>query len=128
MGASPFCTRLGFRLEEARSGFTRVRLPYDDANTTARQALHGGAIAATAEIAGALAAWSADEGDPAASTGRTLACDVSYVAGALGEDVFGEGEVLRRGKEVVYSSVRVLNAAGKLLAFANHVFQLQPRR
>lgn len=127
MASSPFQVRVGFRLEEARSGFARVRLPYDDANTTAQQALHGGAIAATAEVAGALAAWSAGDSDPATDAGRTLACDVSYIAGALGEDVFGEGEVLRRGKEVVYSSVRVVNGAGKLLAAANHIFQLRPR-
>ena len=128
MGASPFHTRVGFLLEDARSGFARVRLPYDDANTTANQALHGGAIAATADLAGTLAAWSAGDADPGDSAGRTLACDVSYVAGALGEDIFGEGDVLRRGREVVYSSVRVVNEAGKLLAHANHVYQLLAHR
>lgn len=127
MAASPFHERVAFRLEGAGEGHARVRLPYDDANTTANRALHGGAIAATADLAGVLAAWSAADAHPEMLTGRTLACDVSYVAGALGEDVFGEAEILRRGREIVYSTVRVLNESGKLLAQANHVYQLRPK-
>ncbi len=127
IAASPFHRRLGFRVEQAREGFARIRLPYDEANTTARSALHGGAIAATADLAAALAAWSGEGLSPARTVGRTLSCDVSYLAGALGEDIFGEAEVLRRGKEIVYSGVRVLNTGGKLLATANHVFHLCPK-
>jgi acyl-coenzyme A thioesterase PaaI-like protein len=54
----------------------------------------------------------------------TLSCHVSFLAGAIGEDVFGEGHVLRRGKEIVYSDVFVLNAAGKQLAQGSHIFRL----
>ncbi len=127
IAASSFHRRLGFRVEQVRCGFARVRLPYDEANTTARSALHGGAIAATADLAATLAAWSGDELSPAQVAGRTLSCDVNYLAGALGEDIFGEAEVLRRGKEVVFSGVHVLNGAGKVLAVANHVFHLCPK-
>ncbi len=121
---SGFHRQVGFCVESAGAGFARVRLPYSAGNTTAQTALHGGVIAATLDVAGALAAWSDADADPDAARGRTLSCDVSYVAGALGEDIFGEGQVLRRGKEIVYSSVRAVNAAGKLVASGSHIYRL----
>jgi len=126
LARSPFYSKVGFELDSCADGTARVLLRYDEANTTAASALHGGAIAATLEASGAMAAWSSGEADPRELQGRTLACDVSYIAGALGEDVFGEGRVLRRGKEIVYVEARVLNGDGKLLAAGNHIYQLGP--
>lgn len=119
---SPFWRTVGFRLESCEADKVRVCLPYHEGNTTAQTALHGSAIAATLDAAASLASWSAAPGTPL--VGRTLACDVSYLAGALGEDIFGAAEVLRRGKEIVYSTARVVNRDGKLLAVANHIHQL----
>ncbi|MEZ5552460.1 MAG: hotdog fold thioesterase [Pseudomonadales bacterium] len=124
--SSPFWRRVGFRLESASEGTVRVRLPYHEGNTTAATALHGGAIAATLDAAAMLASWSTIERDMESQIGRTLACDVSYLAGALGEDIFGEAEVLRRGREIVYSHARAVNGDGKLLAVANHIAQIAP--
>ena len=42
--------------------------------------------------------------------------NVNYLSGAIGEDIFAEGRVLKRGKEIIYADVRVTNADGKLLA------------
>jgi len=120
--SSPFWTKVGFELESSKAGRVRIRLPYDIANTTTATALHGGAIAATLDAAGSLAAWSSEEREDV--SGQLLACDVSYIAGALGEDIFGEAEVLRKGKEIVYTTIRVLNGDGKLLASANHIYNL----
>lgn len=122
---SPFLAQMGFRVEAAEPGAVRIRLPYDEALTTARSALHGGAIGALADAAGALCAWSV--ADHTAQAGRTVSCDVSYLAGALGEDIFGEATILRRGKALIYSRVALTNAEGKPLARANHIFQFAAR-
>ena len=119
IAASAFWRSVGWQIDRIGNDFVRVLLPYNEGNTTAATALHGGAIAATLDIAGCLATGTLDNGGV-----RTLACDVSYVAGALGEEIYGEGEVLRRGKEIVYCSVRAVNAKGKLLAFGNHISHL----
>ncbi|MBV1878432.1 MAG: PaaI family thioesterase [Pseudomonadales bacterium] len=119
---SAFWTQVGFKLEQSSEGKARVRLPYDEGNTTAATALHGGAIAATLDVAGCLAACASDLKEGV--SGRLLSCDVSYIAGALGEDIFGEAEVLRRGKEIVYSTVRAVNGDGKLLASGSHIYHL----
>lgn len=121
---SPFWKQVGWCIESAEPGRVRVRLPYTQANTTAATALHGGVIAATLDAAGSLAAWSAEPVEGVC--GRTLSCDVSYIAGALGEDIFGEAEVLRRGREITFSTVRAVNGEGKLLASGNHIYHLAP--
>lgn len=125
---SPFWRQVGWQLDSPQNGDVRVRLPYSEMNTTAATALHGGVIAATLDVAGSLAAWHASPDSGEALVGRTLSCDVSYIAGALGEDIFGEATVLRRGKEIVYSSVRAMNAEGKILASGNHIFHIGPAR
>ena len=124
VGESPFWSGVGWRLESASSGNVRIRLPYSEDNTTAATALHGGAIAATLDAAGCLATYST--GVAESDFARTLSCDVSYIAGALGEDIFGEAQVLRRGKEIVYSRVEAQNGDGKLLAVSNHISHVAP--
>jgi acyl-CoA thioesterase len=52
---------------------------------------------------------------------------VNYLSGAIGEEVFAEGRVLKRGREIIYSDVRVTNAAGKLLAQGTVVYRIVER-
>ena len=120
---SSFATHLGFQLESVSPGEVLVRLPFREELTTVRSALHGGAIGSLIEAAGSLSAWSLADGS---TSGRTISCDVSYLAGALGEDIFGEARVVRRGKELVHSAVTVRNGAGKQLAQGMHIFRLEP--
>ena len=124
---SPFYRYLGVLLEHSAERDVRLRLPYTDANTTQASALHGGAIGSLADAVGALAAWSSGDASPQGFTGRTIACDVSYLAGALGVDVYGRARVLRRGKAIIFSEVRVEDGDGKPLAYANHLYRIDPR-
>jgi uncharacterized protein (TIGR00369 family) len=119
--AGGFVAQLGARIEAITDGFARVRLPYQELNTTARQALHGGAIAALLDLTGTVAAMSTADPSTNSLTAMTMSCHVSFLAGAIGEDIFGEGRVLRRGKEIVYSDVFVVNGEGKQLAQGSHV-------
>lgn len=120
-GQHGFAAQLGAQIEDASEGFARVRLSYQDRNTTAKQALHGGAIAALLDLAGTVAAVSTADASNQSLRAMTMSCHVSFLAGAIGEDIFGEGRVLRRGKEIVYSNVFVVNGEGKQLAHGSHV-------
>ena len=51
----------------------------------------------------------------------------SWISAAIGEDIFAEGRVLKRGKEIIYSDVRVTNGAGKLLAQGTVVYRIIER-
>lgn len=123
-GAHGFAAQLGAQVEQASEGSARVRLPYQDLNTTAKQALHGGAIAALLDLAGTVAAVTTADAFNPNLRAMTMSCHVSFLAGAIGEDIFGEGQVLRRGKEIVYSNVFVVNGDGKQLAHGSHICRL----
>lgn len=81
LARSPFWQQVGWKLQAATDDSARVCLPYNEANTTAETALHGGVIAATLDVAGSLAAWSGIS--PEHKIGLTLACDVNYIVNIL---------------------------------------------
>ena len=113
--AVPYHATLGLRVEAIEAERVRVRLPYKDDNANPGQALHGGATASTIDAAGALAGWAVLGGAPGLETG-TLDLSVNYLSAAIGEDIIATAEVLRRGKELVYSAVDVRTEAGKRIA------------
>jgi len=111
----PYHARLGIRVEVIEPERVRLRVPYCDDNSNPGRALHGGVAASTINVAGALAAWTKLADTPTLETG-TLDLSVNYLAAAVGEDIVGVAEVLRRGKEIVYCDVDVRNDSGKRIA------------
>jgi uncharacterized protein (TIGR00369 family) len=113
--AIPYCAGLGLRVEAVDADRVRLRLPYRDENSNPGRALHGGVAASLIDIAGGLGAWTGLDDRPGLET-STLDLSVNYLAAAIGEDVVATAEVLRRGKEIVYSQVDVRTDAGKRIA------------
>jgi len=111
----PYHQSLGIRVESVEPDRVRLRVPYKDDNSNPGKALHGGVAASTINIAGVLAAWTGIEARAALETG-TLDLSVDYLAAAIGEDIVATAEVLRRGKEIVYTDVDVRNDADKRIA------------
>jgi uncharacterized protein (TIGR00369 family) len=111
----PYNQSLGIRIAAIEPDRVRLRVPYKDDNSNPGRALHGGVAASTINIAGVLAAWTGLEERPELETG-TLDLSVDYLAAAIGEDIVATAEVLRRGREIVYSDVDVRNDAGKRIA------------
>jgi acyl-coenzyme A thioesterase PaaI-like protein len=52
---------------------------------------------------------------------------VNYLSAVIGEDCFADGRILKRGREIIYSDVRVTNEAGKLLAQGTVVYRIIER-
>ena len=120
----PFMKHLGMEFVEGDSGYAKIKLHYQDENSTMGKALHGGAIASLIDTTGAMAAWTTAAIATPAYFGSTVGVNVNYLSGAIGEDIFAEGRVLKRGKEIIYSDVRVTNADGKLLAQGTVVYRI----
>lgn len=120
----PFSRHLGMEFVEGGEGYARIRLRYKDENSTWGQALHGGAIASLIDTTGAMAAWTTAEIATPKYFGSTVGVTVNYLSGAIGEDIFAEGRILKRGKEIIYTDVRVTNGAGKLLAQGNVTYRI----
>ncbi len=124
---TPYMKHLGMEFIEGREGYAKLRLRFQKENTTAGDALHGGAIASLIDTTGAMAAWTTAEILSPRYFGSTVGVNVNYLSGVIGEDAFAEGQVLKRGKEIIYSDVRVTNADGKLLAQGTVVYRIIER-
>ena len=124
IAAVPFMKHLAMEFVEGGEGFARLRMRYQDENSTAGRALHGGAIASLLDTTGAMAAWTTAQIASPKYFGSTVGVNVNYLSGAIGEDIFAEGRILKRGKEIIYTDVRVTNEAGKLLAQGTVVYRI----
>jgi uncharacterized protein (TIGR00369 family) len=123
----PFARHLGLQFEDAGDGWARIRMRYQDENSTAMKALHGGAISSLIDTTGAMAAWTTAEIATPKYFGSTVGINVNYLSGAIGEDIIAEGRILKRGKEIIYTDVRVTNEQGKLLAQGSVTYRIVER-
>ena len=112
---APYNADLGFQIDTIEPDRVQVRLPFKDAIANPGGALHGGVTASSINVAGVLAAWTGIDPRPNLR-GGTLDLGVNYLAAAIEEDIVATAEVLRRGKEIVYSAVTVRNDGGKRIA------------
>ena len=124
---TPFMRYLGMEFVEANEGYAKLKMRYQKENSTFAHALHGGALSSLIDTTGAMAAWTTAEIMTPKYFGSTVGINVNYLSAAIGEDVFAEGRVLKRGKEIIYSDVRVANTAGKLLAQGTVVYRIIER-
>ncbi len=124
---TPYMVHLGMEFVEAGEGYAKLRLRYQKENSTAAEALHGGAIASLIDTTGAMAAWTTAEIATPKYFGSTVGITVNYLSAVIGEDCWAEGRVLKRGKEVIYNDVRVTNEAGKLLAQGTVIYRIIER-
>lgn len=123
----PYAKHLAMEFVDAGEGWARIRMRYQDENSTAMKALHGGAISSLLDTTGAMAAWTTAEIATPKYFGSTVGINVNYLSGAIGEDIIAEGRVLKRGKEIIYTDVRVTNEEGKLLAQGTVTYRIVER-
>jgi uncharacterized protein (TIGR00369 family) len=124
---TPYMKHLGMELVQAGEGFAKVKLRFQKENTTMADALHGGAVASLIDTTGAMAAWTTAEIATPKYFGSTVGVNVNYLSAVIGQDCFAEGRVLKRGKEIIYSDVRVTDASGKLCAQGTVVYRIVER-
>jgi uncharacterized protein (TIGR00369 family) len=124
---TPFMKHLAMEFLDADEGWAKLKMSYQDQNSTAFKALHGGAISSLIDTTGAMAAWTTAEIATPKYFGSTVGINVNYLSGAIGEDIFAEGRILKRGKEIIYADVRVTNGDGKLLAQGTVVYRIVER-
>jgi uncharacterized protein (TIGR00369 family) len=127
---SPFVAKLGIVAEVLEGDEVRLRMPWDPTNVTLGDMVHGGAIAALADVTVMAAAWTGVEArggqersDPGIELahslrGVTTSMAIQFLAPARATDLIGVGRVLRRGRTLVNCDVDVVTPDGELVAKA----------
>src|SRR5882757_3504019 len=114
---SPFVTKLGIVGEVLDGNEVRLRMPWDPTNVTLGDMVHGGAIAALADVTVMAAAW-AGVVEAQSLRGVTTSMAMQFLAPARATDLIGVGRVLRRGKTLVNCDVDVVTPDGSAVAKA----------
>jgi uncharacterized protein (TIGR00369 family) len=114
---APFSATLGLKIESAANGSATVRMPFDlrllnDGGP--RAPVHGGAIAALADVAACAAVWSLAETTRTA----TVSITVNYTGFAVNSDLLGRARVRRTGKRIASVAVEIVDVSGALIADA----------
>src|SRR5271167_2871024 len=114
---APFSAMLGLKIEAAANGSATVRMPFDlrilnDGGPAAP--IHGGAIAALADVAACAAIWSL----PETTRSATIAMTVNYTGPGISTDLIAHAKVRRAGKKVASLTVEVRDAQDALVADA----------
>jgi uncharacterized protein (TIGR00369 family) len=114
---APFAATLGLKIESAANGAATVRMPFDarflnDGGPTAP--VHGGAIAALADVAACAAVWSL----AATTRTATISITVNYTGFAVNSDLIARARVKRTGKRIASLTVEIADASDTLIADA----------
>jgi uncharacterized protein (TIGR00369 family) len=114
---APFSAGMGLRIESAKDGESTVRMPFsnrllNDGGDGAP--IHGGAIAALADVAACAAVWTLDETRRSA----TLSMTVNYSGFAARTDLVAVAKVRRHGKSIASVAIEIRSSAGDLVADA----------
>src|SRR6476660_6849464 len=115
--SSPFVAKLGIVAEVPDGDEVRLRMPFDPTNVTLGDMVHGGAVAALADVAVMAAAWARAE-VPDSLRGVTTSMAMQFLAPARATDLIAIGRVLRRGRTLVNCDVDILTADGEAVAKA----------
>ena len=120
---SPLVAKLGIVAEGLDAPEVRLRMPWDPSNTTLADMVHGGAIAALADVTVMAAAWSTEQA-PGSLRGVTISMSVQYLAPARSTDLIAVGRVLHRGKSLVHCEVEIGTPGGDPVAKAVGTYKI----
>lgn len=116
---------VGLELEEVRTDYARMRLPYRNELDQPAGVVHGGAIATLIDTVVVPAVGQAYD---VGWVYLTIQMDVRYLGAVVGEDAIAEGWVEQRGRTLVFCRASVRSASGRLAADGTLVYTIRPPR
>jgi uncharacterized protein (TIGR00369 family) len=121
-----FPTLVGLTVEEVRTDYCRMRMPFRIELEQPAGVVHGGAIATALDSVVVPAVGSAYPADYRFST---VDMHVQYLSALVRDDAIVEGWVVKRGRTTVFCEAEVVGAAsGKLIARSVLTYNVSPPR
>lgn len=116
-----FPTFIGLELEEVRSGYGRMRLPYRPELRQPAGVVHGGAIATLIDTVVVPAVGGVYEERPKM---LTISMSIRYLGALVAEDAVAEGWVEQRGRSIIFCRAEVRSGSGALVADGTLVYKI----
>ncbi len=127
--SNSFWRFLGIEVDDAKEGWCRLRVSIRDELRNASGApLHGGVFSALVDTAVGGALSTMHEQAEGGVGQSTLDLNISFIAAASEGDVFAEGRIIRRGRQIAFGEATITDAAGRILAVGRATYMIiQPR-
>lgn len=119
-----FAHTVGISMEELRTDYARMSLPYREGNKQAFGLMHGGAVAALIDT---VVVPVIGMGTPEGHIWSTIELHVQYHR-PLRSDGVAEGWVVKRGRSVVFTRAEVVDAEGRLVASGSATYAVSEMR
>ena len=119
----PMYQLLGMRVEEARAGYSRFRLPFRHEITQPMGIIHGGALATVADSAVAIALWGLVGMDKIFTT---IEMKINYIAPVASGEVIAEGNIVHCGRRTAVGEVTLTDLDGKLVGKCIATYMIIP--
>ena len=110
---------LGFHVESLGPGRAVLSMQVKELHKQIHDVVHGGVLAALADTAAAIAAYTVVERGTELAT---VELKINYLSAVPGGKIKAEGKVLRAGRNFVVTECEVLDAKGRLAAKALMTF------
>lgn len=111
-GKTYFVNIAGLEVEELRTDYARMTMPFRESNLQAAGLMHGGAIATLIDT---VVVPAIGTGLPEGSLWSTIELHVQYHRPLL-SDAVAEGWVVKRGKSIIFTRAEVADADGRVVA------------
>lgn len=117
MVQTPYIGGLGIEIVDWSENWAKLRMPFHERLTNDGRIYHGGVVASLVDTAGAAAAWSGH--DFAKGTkASTVSMTVNYLSAADRSDLVAEARAVKRGKELIFTTIDVTDVNDKPIANA----------
>ena len=119
----PFYKLIGMTVEEAGPGYSRFRLPFRHELTQPMGVMHGGALAAVADSAVAIALWGLVGMDKVFTT---IEMKINFIAPVGSGEVIAEGKIIHCGRKTAVGDVTLKDQDGRLVGKCVATYMIIP--
>jgi uncharacterized protein (TIGR00369 family) len=120
-----FPTLVGLVLEEVRTDYARMRLPFRPELEQPAGVVHGGAVATLIDTVVVPAVGQAYD---AGWAYFTIGMNIRYIGAVVQQDAVAEGWIEQRGRTMVFCRAEVRTPDGKLAADGTLTYTVRPPR
>lgn len=119
----PMYKLIGMEVVEARAGYSKFRLPFRKELTQPFGVMHGGAFAAVADSAVAIALWGLVGTD---KTFTTVEMKINFIAPVASGEVIAEGNIVHCGRRTAIGDVTLKDQDGRLVGKCLATYMILP--